>query len=371
MDDVIRVLHVFGSLNRGGAETMIMNIYRNIDRKKIQFDFVIHSSKRCDYTEEILTMGGKIYSIPRFIGKNYFQYKKAWEKHFSEHTEHEIIHGHMRSTASIYLKIARKYRVKTIAHSHSTSNGVSISAIVKQIMQYSIRYNSDYLFACSQKAGEWLFGKKKFNKSNSFIVNNAIPSKEYKFNLKKRDEMRKELGIEGKFVIGHVGRFCHPKNHDYLIKVFEWILDRDNNSVLLLIGDGELLSGIKKKVREKNIGEYVMFLGTRADVADLLQCMDVFVFPSTYEGLGIAVIEAQASSLPCVISNNIPEEAHITDLVKVLSLNQSPIEWAECILKIKNDLSRNDMTEEIGKSGYNISSTTEWLEQFYRDLSFT
>ncbi|MBT2290575.1 glycosyltransferase family 1 protein [Paenibacillus albidus] len=364
-----RILHVLGTLNRGGAETMVMNLYRNIDREKIQFDFAIHSTEKCDFTEEILSLGGKIYSIPRFTGKNFLQYKNAWEKYFVQHPEHKIVHGHMRSTASIYLPIAKKFGIKTIAHSHSTSNGFGISAAVKNIMQYPIRYSSNYLFACSQKAGEWLFGKYQFKKSNSHIIKNAIESDKYKFNITKREKLRKELGIEGKFVIGHVGRFCHPKNHEYLIEIFECIHKLDNNSLLLLIGEGELFDKIKEKVNKRRMSDAVMFLGNRSDVSDLLQCMDTFVFPSKFEGLGISVIEAQASGLPCIISHNIPIEAHITNLVKILALDQKPYEWAESILKAKDNSSRIDMSEEIEKSGYNINSTAKWLEKFYCDFS--
>ncbi|NUU59626.1 glycosyltransferase family 1 protein [Paenibacillus sp. JW14] len=344
---------------------MIMNLYRNIDREKIQFDFVIHSSEKCDYTEEILSLGGKIYSIPRFTGKNYFTYKSAWKNFFAQHPEYKIIHGHMRSTASIYLELAKSFGVKTIAHSHSTSNGFGVSAIVKDIMQYSIRYNSDYLFACSQKAGEWLFGKKQFRKSNSFIVKNAIESDKYIFNIMKREILRKELGIDGKFVIGHVGRFCSAKNHEYLVEIFESIYNTDNNSLLLLIGDGELLDEIKSIVHKKKISHSVMFLGSRSDVSELLQCMDTFVFPSKFEGLGISVIEAQASGLPCIISDNIPLEAHITKLIQALSLNKKPDEWAEFILRTKDKSHRKDMTKEIESSGYNVKFNTKWLEDFY------
>ncbi|OZQ61776.1 glycosyl transferase family 1 [Paenibacillus sp. VTT E-133280] len=368
MINKLRILHVLGGLNRGGAETMVMNLYRNIDRSKIQFDFVVHTTNKCDYDDEIRELGGKIYRMPRYNGKNHLDYKREWNVFFFRHPEIRIVHGHMRSTASIYLKIAKSFGARTIAHSHSTSNGVGISALVKNIMQYPIRYNSDYLFSCSQKAGEWLFGKYHFKKKNSLVVKNAIESERYIFNIMKRDKLRKELGIDGKFVIGHVGRFCVAKNHRYLIDIFESIYNTDNNSLLLLVGDGELLEEIKSIVNDKKLSNAVMFLGNRSDVFDLLQCMDTFVFPSKFEGLGISIIEAQASSLPCIISENIPLEAHITKLVQVVSLNRSPDVWAEHILREKDNSRRVDMSGEIKKKGYNVNFNTKWLEEFYCEI---
>src|SRR5690625_2672586 len=147
-----RILHVFGGMGRGGAETMVMNLYRKIDRSKIQFDFIVHTQNKCDFDDEIELLGGRIYRVPRYNGKNHFQYKRAWHKFLMNHPEYKIIHGHVRSTASIYLKIANSYGLITISHSHNTSSGKGFSAIVKNIFQYKIRYIADYLFACSQTA---------------------------------------------------------------------------------------------------------------------------------------------------------------------------------------------------------------------------
>ena len=159
----IRILHVLGSLNMGGAETLIMNLYRNIDRDKIQFDFVVHTNKIGLYEDEIKELGGKIYRIQRYKGINHFSYKKEWNNFFEEHKEYKIIHGHMRSTASIYLKIAKKYGRITIAHSHNTSNGHGFSSLVKKILQYNIRNVSDYFMGCSYEANKRLFGKTCLN----------------------------------------------------------------------------------------------------------------------------------------------------------------------------------------------------------------
>ena len=208
----IRILHVLGSLDRGGAETMIMNLYRNIDRSKVQFDFLIHTDRECDYNEEIRSMGGKIYSLKRFKGYNLCQYIKQFKDFFIKHPEYEIIHGHMRSTASIYLKIAKSMGRYTIAHSHNTSSGNGISALGKNLIQLPLRYIADYYFACSIEAGEWLFGKKIIKSDKFYILKNAIDMGAFVFNQNIRDLKRKELGFEDFFIIGNVGRFHELMN---------------------------------------------------------------------------------------------------------------------------------------------------------------
>lgn len=291
----IRILHVLGRLDRGGAETMVMNLYRNIDRTRVQFDFIIHTNDECDYDEEILSLGGIIYHIPQFNGKNFLQFKKAWHSFFKTHPEYKIIHGHVRSTASIYLWIAKKYGLITIAHSHNTSSGVGFSAFIKNTLQYPLRYIADYLFACSKSAGQWLFGKKVLKKNNFIILKNAIDSQKYIYDPNIRIKVRKELQIADKFVIGHIGRFNIQKNHDLLINIFNTVHNRNKNSILLIVGDGELRSSIQKKVENLGLMDSVIFLGVRSDIPELIQAMDFFLFPSLFEGLGIVAIEAQVS----------------------------------------------------------------------------
>ncbi|WAA12116.1 glycosyltransferase family 1 protein [Fervidibacillus halotolerans] len=371
MKEPIRILHVFAQMNRGGAETMIMNMYRHIDRSKIQFDFVVHTEEHCAYDKEIYELGGRIFRVPRYTGKNHLNYKKSWNQFFKMHPEYKIIHGHVRSTASIYLKIAKKYGVITIAHSHSTSSGSGLSAIVKNILQYPIRYIADYLFACSKDAGEWLYGKRACKKNNFYILKNAIDTKQYVFNESIRNIKRKEFKIENKFVIGHVGRFNIPKNHSLLIDIFKKVHDKNQNTVLMLVGDGELRPIIEKKVNELGLSDYVIFTGVRSDIPELLQATDVFVFPSLYEGLPVTLVEAQAAGLPCIISDTITDEVKITNLVEKLPLNLSAKEWAEKVLKYMNVYERKNTFEEIKTGGYDVNETAKWLEDFYaKNINF-
>lgn len=363
----IRILQVFAQMNRGGAETMIMNLYRNIDRSKVQFDFVVHTEKKCEFDDEIEKLGGRIFSMPRYNGKNHIYYKKSWEQFFNKHSEYKIIHGHVRSTASIYLRIAKRYGLITIAHSHSTSSGTGFSSIVKNLLQYPIRYIADYFFACSETAGVWLFGKKTCKNNNFYILNNSIDAKRFIYDKKTRSKKRREFQIDNKLVIGHIGRFNIPKNHEFLIEIFKTVYDKNNNVVLMLVGDGELRHVIEKKVEDLGLMGSVIFTGVRSDISELLQAMDVFVFPSLYEGLGIAIIEAQASGLPCIVANTIPREAYITHLVEGLSLKVSKNKWADRILKICNDYERINTYEEIKINGYDIKETGKFLERFYLD----
>lgn len=368
MSKPLRVLQVFAQMNRGGAETMIMNLYRNIDRSKVQFDFIVHTEEKCVFDDEILALGGSIYRVPRYTAKNHFHYVQTWSNFFREHKEYKIIHGHVRSTAAIYLKIANNYGLHTIAHSHSTSSGSGFPSIVKNILQFPIRYTANYLFTCSMGAGEWLYGKKACSDDNFFILKNAIEVEKFIFNKETRSRIRKELGIEDKFVIGHIGRFSTPKNHTFLIDVFREVLNRNNNSVLILIGDGELKSVIEKKVLELGLSENVIFMGLRSDVPELLQVMDVFLFPSLYEGLPVTLVEAQATGLPSVISSNITDEIKVTNLVNKISLNESLDHWAEKVLSFNGTYIRESAINNITESGYNIAQVSEWYQNFIFDI---
>lgn len=366
----VRILHVLGRLDRGGAETMIMNMYRHIDRSRIQFDFIIHTEETCDYSNEVTSLGGVIYSVPAYNGRNHFKYKSAWRNFFKEHPEYKIIHGHVRSTGAIYLKIAKRFGLATIAHSHNTSSGKGLDAIVKNLLQYPLRHTADILLACSVDAGRWLFGKKIDQKSNFKVIKNAIDIDKYKFNEGKRDFVREQTNLKDKYIIGHVGRLCYQKNQLFLIDVFVEILKVRSDAILMLIGEGELRGEIEKKISDNNLEKHVILIGSVENVNDYFQAMDVFVFPSHYEGLGIVLIEAQAAGLKCVVSDNIPNEAIVTKLVKTMSLNSSINSWVNEVLHKPDNHNRTDIKviNAIKNKGYSISDLTEEMETFYLSL---
>ena len=300
-----------------------MNVYNNIDREKVQFDFVVTPEEKKDLYEQVEQMGGRIFVCPKYTGKNHFAYCRWWNDFFAEHPEYHVIHGHVRSTASIYLKIAQKYGLVTIAHSHSTSNGSGVSAIVKNIMQLPIRHTADYLFACSDKAGKWLYGEKATKQPNYRMIPNGVDLKRFAFHEEKRRQMRNQLKItEDTFVVGHIGRITVPKNHQFLVELFAAYHKENPKSTLLLVGDGELFEAVQQQCTQLGIREAVIMVGSKTNTEDYYQAMDIFVFPSLWEGLPVSVVEAQANGLICLLSDVITCDVDLTDQVKYLSLNE-------------------------------------------------
>lgn len=363
MSEPIRVLHVVTHMNRGGLETMIMNYYRHIDRSKIQFDFLTHRDGKKDYDDEIQSLGGKIYHLPPLNPFDRNGYLKKLDEFFREHQEYKIVHSHLDCMSAYPLRAAKKYGVPVrIAHSHNTSQERNLKYLVKLYSRSLIpRYATD-LFACGEMAGKWMF------KNHSFVImRNAIESDKFIYDPEMAKKKRTTLGIDSKFVLGHVGRFNIQKNHEFLIEIFREVYKQDKNSVLLLVGTGELESKIQEQVRSMGLSEKVIFLGVREDIPELMQVMDIFVFPSLFEGLPVTVVEAQAAGLPCVVSNKITKEIDITESVKFLGIDGKISEWAKEILKKKER--KEDAYYRIKRAGFDIKKNAEWLtEQYQRKL---
>ena len=341
----IRVLQVIGIMNRGGAEAMIMNLCRNVDRNRVQFDFVEHSQEAAAFDDEILSLGGKIYRCPRYTGKNHLAYVKWWKAFFDKHAgEYRIVHGHIGSTA------------------------INLKSAIYRIISFWTRYIADFFFACSDQAGRDRYGINVVKRKERYqVLNNAIDTQRFAFDLSTRAGIRKVFGYADELVIGHVGRFDAAKNQSFLLDVFSEIVKREPNAKLLLVGDGPLRKQIETKVAALGLSDRVIFTGVRSDVADLMQAMDILVFPSKNEGLPVTLVEAQAAGLPCVISDSIPKDAVITkNLVTTLSLQDSPEKWAEHVLSRKQE-ARSDHSEEVKAAGFDIRETAKWLEEFYLD----
>lgn len=361
--EVIRILHVFASLDRGGAEGMIMSLYRSVDRSLVQFDFVVNERDGFYAHEaEIKALGGRVYYMPEFKGLNSLSYYKSWSKLFYEHPEWNVVHAHHTSPAFIYLSAAKNRGRITIAHSHIANYQRNIKSLVKVGTRYPLRYISDYLFSCSKAAAQWMFGKQS---SKTFLLNNSVDAKKLRFSTLDRSFKRKEIGLGDKLVVGHIGRFAAQKNHEFLIDIFCCLKELRPDSVLLLIGDGSLKKKIENKVRELGLSEDVVFLGVRSDIIELLSAIDVFLFPSLYEGLPVSMIEAQANGLPCVVSNSITSESKITDCVKFLPLSNSPEDWAKVVIAEGECEQRRDTYDDLVDAGYDIESNVSWLEHFY------
>ena len=359
----VRVLHVVTYMGRGGLETMLMNYYRRIDRDLVQFDFLTHRSFRADYDQEIERLGGRIYHLPKL---NPFSpsYLRSLDRFFREHREYKIVHSHLDCMAGIPLKYAAKNGVPVrIAHAHSSSQVKDGKYLFKIFFKHNIRKYADYLFACGKNAGYWMFKTDEFN-----VLNNAIDAEAYIYNGAVRDRVRKEWGISGKdFVLGHIGSFTPPKNHSFLVDVFADIVRIHPESVLFLVGDGRLRKNIEEKCYRKGIEQKVIFTGVREDVPDLLQAMDLFLFPSLFEGLGIAAVEAQASGLPCLISEQVPAECEkTTGLVRRMSLGAGAQKWADEAVRQIGRIRENKRCE-IEDAGFDIRKNAEKLQEFYLD----
>lgn len=368
MTEPIRVAHVIGNWLGGGVESVVMNYYRNIDRNKVQFDFLCSESSTDIPYEEIEKLGGRVFIVPNYT--KVVKYQKNYKKIFKENN-YKIVHSHI-STMSIFpLRAAKKAGVPIrIAHSHSTTNKKEKKKnLLKQVLRpFSRVYATDYM-CCSELAGRWLFGDKEYDKGNVYLLNNAIDLDKFKFDEKVRKTKRKELGIgDDTFVIGHIGRFVEQKNHRFLIDIFNEIHKKNSNSLLLLVGQGPLKKEIENKVKELKLNDSVRFLGQRNDVNELYQAFDVFLLPSLYEGLPVVGVEAQATGLLCELSNDMTKETKVLDTTRFISLNTSAEEWATIILDDYSRFKRHDTTYEITKKNFNIKNETSKLENEYSEL---
>ena len=349
----IRILCVMSTLDRGGAESMCMNLYRHIDRTKVQFDFVKHTSKTGVFEEEIRLLGGRIYEAPRLKMYNYLQYARWWNNHLDKHQEHQIIHGHFFSISAVYFRIAKRKGRKTVGHIHASA----ADSRIKEMLEMQISRYADYAFACSIESGKWIYKERQY-----VVIHNAIDIEEFRYSKHKRQVMRKLLGIGDELTLGTVANLSQVKNPMGLIDIFIEINRIIPQAKLVWVGSGGLREEVDKRIKKEKLEDKIMMLGMRMDVAELLQAMDVFLLPSFNEGLPVSVIEAQASGLPCLISNSITNEVDITGLCHFLPI-ENPYLWAK---EIEKGIEiRNDTSEDIRKAGYDIKLTAELLEDFY------
>ncbi|MBQ6334402.1 MAG: glycosyltransferase [Erysipelotrichaceae bacterium] len=364
MNEPVKVLEMIASLTYGGSQAMIVNLCRSMDADKVHCDFIIDHPELSGMKEIIEGMGSKIYVLPTFTGANVKEIKKAWDQFLSEHQDYQILHSHSRSYASIYLPIARKHGLKTIIHSHNTSNGKGFKALVKNVLQYPLRYRADYFFGCSKEAGEWLFGDKIVNSDRFYVLNNAIDTDRFSFDEKIREEYRKMFGLHDEKVFIQVGRLSKQKNSLFTLEIFARYLKDDPLSRLFMVGNGELRGELDKKIEEQGIGDHVRVLEYRNDVQKLLQMADCFLMPSLFEGLSVAAVEAQATGIRCLLSDRCDSNVNITGLCEFLPLKEET--W---VAKMKEEVAlRPYVKEAIVKAGFDVKSTARWLEEFYGSI---
>lgn len=364
MGEPIRVLHILQRMEAGGTQALLMNIYRKIDRTKVQFDFLVVYKEKQFYDDEIEKMGGHVYKLSFREDLNLPKFQKDLAGFFAQHHEYKIVHCHAYTIGYFCLKAAKKAGIPVrIAHSHSNAAVHDVKLPLKLIMQKLFTIYSTDLFACSEEAGKFAFKGKKFG-----IVQNAIDSQKFIADANIREKIRKALRVESKFVVGHVGRMQPEKNHDFLIDVFVEIKKKKSDAELILVGTGPLAEKVKSKVAEKGLSDCVHFLGNRKDMNRIYQAMDVFVFPSLFEGLGIVAIETQAAGVPIVCSEGLPPETDITPIYRKLLLSDGAEKWANAALEMaQNPSAHTNMQKYVIDAGFDMDATAKYMENYYWD----
>ena len=361
-----RVLQIIGIVCGGGVEAVIMNYYRNIDRTQIQFDFVVDGYEKTYLDDEIEAMGGKVYHVEPYR-KNIFRYMRQIYKIVRD-GHYKIVHSNMNTLSVFSLFPAWLAGAEQrILHNHSTAvKQEGKRSLMKQILRPLAPIFANRYAACSELAGNWMYGEARMERGEITIIRNAIDLNTYAFSDDTRTKYRQELGIAlDDFVIGHVGRFMFQKNHVFLLKIFREVKKQQHNAVLLLIGDGELRVSIEKQVQEYGLSDSVKFLGLRNDVQALYNAMDVFVLPSWYEGLPVVSVEAQANGLRSIFSTNVTAESGLTKSAEFICLEDGANIWAEKILQ--NNNSRNpNAAEEMKQAGFDIKSQAQNLIEWYK-----
>lgn len=362
---MIRILQVVNDMQRAGLETIIMNYYRSVDREKIQFDFLMHRPERSDYDDEIERMGGKIYRAPRLYPQHYPAYFKYMKQFFKDHPEYKIVHSHIDAMSYLPLLAAKRAKVPVrIAHSHSTLIDKDFKLPLKLFFRKMLPTVTTHFCTCGEKAGEFLFPKKECH-----WISNAIDAKKFLYDEEMRNAKRKELKISDEFVIGHVGRFCYPKNHSFLIEIFSELCKIEKNAKLVLVGVGEKQAEIQELVKSLELTEKVLFLGKRTDVAELYQAMDVFLMPSLFEGVPVVGVEAQFAGVPCVFSDKVPTEVGFSTETHFIPLGNTATEWAKVVVDVLHtSKERAVKSKQQLESAYNIENAKKILEEYYLNL---
>lgn len=345
----------------GGTEKVVQSYFENMDTEKFQFDFIVEDGSDPIPVQNIQKFGGKIFLVPSC--RNTLKHIMALYSIMSTQ-KYAIAHCHRNTLNGMPLLAAMLANIPVrISHSHSAPYCICCAKDgLKYILRFSSRMFATHFCGCSQQAARWQFG------CNCEVLPNAIDLTLFRFSQEKRCRLRKEMGLENMFVLGHIGRFVPEKNHDFLLDIFSEFQKKIPNAKLLLIGEGALMEKIRKKAKKLDLQNAILFLGKRLDVADLYQVMDVFCLPSFYEGLPVTAVEAQASGLPCILSDSITKEVALTPFTKFCSLNKSASVWADCILSYQGKRYIN-AESALKKAGYDIQLAAKGLEKYYQEIT--
>lgn len=368
----IKVLYFVDRMRRGGIQSLVLDWAARFDKNKIQIDFLLlDDGNRYELEDTLKELGCNVYKLEGVWIKNlldFFKYGKKLDDFFKKHNDYKVVHLHSSSKNYQVLKYAKKYDIPMrISHSHNidfqTTNPLKkfIGNLLKKSL---VKYSTNY-FACSKIAGEWLFGKKITTSKKFKVIHNAVDYKKFAYNEETRKKIRTELNInENSIVLGNVARFERQKNHEFLIDIFFEYQKNNKNAKLLLIGTGTLETLIREKVRKLRIEDKVIFAGFKNNVNEYMQAMDYFIFPSLFEGLGLVLIEAQVSGMPCFTSKDVvPYEVKVSDSLEFLPLSSSAKRWCDNInAKSRN---RSDNLLSIKKNGYFVEDVIKELEKKY------
>lgn len=358
IDKPIRIAQIIGKLSAGGVEMVVFNYYRAIDKEKIQFDFYYDTDSTVEPPQDLIDMGARFYKIPPY--QKLPSYLKSLKKYFNENN-YEIVHSHMNTLSVFPLYAAWCSNIPVrIAHNHSVPSGKEIK---RDSLKYFLRlfskvFATDY-FACSEKAGRWLFGDKEYDKGNVLVVKNAVDFDRFHTSKEITETIKYKYDLNDKFVIGHVGRFTYAKNHKFLLDVFEQVKKKRNNSVLMLVGGGELDEYIHGIVKEKKLEDSVIFIGKVSNPELYYGVANVIAMPSIFEGLSLTTIESQIAGVPAVVSKAIPEEAIISDGCVRLDLNVD--DWVNFLINFK----KIKPVLDYRSNNYNINIASKKLEEWY------
>ncbi|HFU4497079.1 TPA: glycosyltransferase [Streptococcus suis] len=365
---MIRVLHYVGRMDRGGMQALIMNLYRNIDRSEIQFDFAIHGTNNGDFEKEIVAMGGEFYQFP-IMRSNPLAYRKKWREFWSEHAnDYSAFHMHNNSLANIIaLEEAARANVPIrIIHSHSSFANRGhlqiLNNFLHRLHRNKLNIVATHCITCSDRAAEWMYGGMKIGSKDVILLKNGVDINKYKFSEEIRKSKRDELKAEeGELIIGQVGSFLPVKNHEFSLKLAKELKNRGIAFKFIFFGDGPLLDSIIKKAEELEILDETLFVGKRSDVAELLSAMDIYVMPSLYEGLPVSLVEAQVNGVTSIVSDSITKTVAFNDNLHYKSIDTVD-EWADLICQ--GAYAHEANIKKIVENGFDIMDTC----RIYREI---
>lgn len=351
---------------KGGVESYVINLYRHCDRQKLQFDFISSNNKKMAYAEEIQDLGGRIFQIPRIRDGAIAHYRGLHYVYSSQHYAGAYYATGVKLLNLDFFKYAKKYDVPVrVLHSHNSAQ-MPVSALDKwreeNVEHRMDKYINTY-FACSKEAGKWMFGSRPYT-----VLSNGIDTQQFLYQQDKRSELRKQYRLDGKLVVGTVGRLAKEKNPFYILEIFAELKKINSNVVFLHVGDGPLRGQLEKKAQELEIENEYHFVGQTDRVTDYLNTMDVFLLPSKFEGFPIVLIEAQSAGLPCFVSNNITHDCKLTDRLYFLDINRKPSDWAYKVNQIDPN-KRKDQSSIIVNAGYDIHQTAQKFQNYFLSAS--